>query len=303
MWFRNLCLYRFSKPFTLSPDELEEQLAGRGFTPLGSLQPATTGWYPPLGRDAEQLVHSSGGRHLLCARTEEKILPASAVRELLEARLEEIEERERRKVRGKEKQRIRDEVLLEMMPRAFSRNRSQYAYLDARKGWLVVDTASRNRAEEFIGLLRETLGSLPVVPLATRAAPAEAMTRWLAERALPAGFEIGDECELRAPGDEGGIVRIRKEELFSDEVRTHLDAGKQVTRLALLFDERIRFLVDDQLQLKRLRFEDVVLDEAAESGAETPAQRLDADFSLMTLELDRFLPRLTELFGGEHEPD
>lgn len=299
MWFRNLCLYRFTKPFGHAEEQLEEQLAQRSFQPLGNLQPATTGWYPPLGRDGKQLVHSTAGRLMLCARSEEKILPAAAVRELLEARLEEIEEREGRRVRGKARQRLRDEVLLEMMPRAFSRSRNQYAFVDAGNGWLVVDSASRSRAEEFIGLLRETLGSLPVVPLATRTEPASAMTAWLREQRLPAGFEAGDECELRDPGEDGGIVRIRREELFSPEVTTHLDAGKQVTRLALTFDERIHFLVDDQLQVKRLRFADVVLDEAAETGAETPAEHFDADFALMSLELDRFLPRLTELFGGE----
>ncbi|HIE55333.1 MAG TPA: recombination-associated protein RdgC [Chromatiaceae bacterium] len=301
MWFRNLCLYRFSKPFSPAPDELEEQLAGRAFPPLNRLQPATMGWYPPLGREGRQLLHSAGGCHMLCARNEEKILPATAVRELLDARIDEIQEREGRKVRGKEKQRLKDEVLLDMLPRAFSRSRNQYAYLDLKQGWLVVDTASRNRAEAFLSLLRVTLGSLPVVPLGTQVPPSEVMTRWLAEKKPPAGFEIGDECELRAPGEEGGIVRIRNEELFSSEVESHLDAGKQVTRLALLFDQRIRFLVDEQLQVKRLRFEDMVLDEAAQGGAETPAEQFDADFNLMTLELGRFLPRLLALFGGVPE--
>ena len=298
MWFKNLCLYRFTKPLDLATEALEEQLAGRRFQPLGRLQPETMGWTEPLGKEGTQLVHATGGYLMLCARREEKILPAAAVRELLEARLEEVEAREGRKVRGREKQRMKDEVLHDMLPRAFSRSQRQYAYLDPRNGWLVIDSASSSRAEAFIGLLRETLGSLPVVPFQVEEAPAAHMTRWLLEQRAPSGFDVADECELRATGEEAGVVRIRKEDLFSEEVRSHLDAGKQVTRLALVFDERIGFLLDEELRLKRLRFEDVVLDEAAETGAETPAEHFDADFSLMTLELSRLLSRLTELFGG-----
>ncbi len=298
MWFRNLCLYRFTKPLEAAPEELEQQLAERHFQPLGSLQPETMGWTEPLGKEGAQLIHAAGGYLMLCARREEKILPAAAVRELLEARLEEVEAREGRRVRGREKQRMKDEVLLDMLPRAFSRSQRQYAYLDPKNGWLVIDSASRNRAEAFIGLLRETLGSLPVVPFKTKESPAAHMTRWLQEQRAPAGFGVMDECELRATGEEAGVVRIRKEDLFSEEVGAHLDAGKQVTRLALRFDERMSFLIDEELHLKRLRFEDTVLDEAAETGAGTPAEHFDADFALMTLELARLLPRLGELFGG-----
>ena len=246
-------------------------------------------------------MHTVGNCMMLCARKEEKILPAAAVRELVEARAGEIEEKEGREVRARERRELKETVLLEMIPRAFSKSHHQYAYIDSRNGWLVVDTATASRAEAFIDLLRECLGTLPVVPLQVAESPDAVMTEWLKESGVPAAIQIGDECELRDLMEDGAIVRVRREDLFSDEIRVHLEAGKRVMRLALTWEERVSFLLDEKFQLKRLRFQDAVLDEAGDVGAETVAERFDADFAIMTGEFSRFLPELITLFGGEEK--
>jgi len=298
MWFKNLCLYRLTKPFDLTAEELDEKLSERIFRPIGKLEIAFTGWAEPLGDAGSQLVHSSGGCMMLCTRKEEKILPAAAVRELLDARAQEIEDKEGRKVRGKEKQRLKDEVLMDMMPRAFSKNNRNYAYIDTRQGWMIIDSGNFNRAEEFISLLRETLGSFPVVPITVASAPSAIMTDWLTKDTSPTDISIDDEVELRDPEQDGGIVKIRRQSLSSDEISVHLEAGKLVTQLALTFDDRMSFVLNEQLQVKRIRFTDTVLEEAEDTTADTAAERFDADFALMNLEFSRFIPRLLEIFGG-----
>ncbi|WP_456445354.1 recombination-associated protein RdgC [Thiolapillus sp.] len=298
MWFRNLSLYRFTKPFELTPEELDEQLAARPSRPLGDLEPAFTGWTQPMGEEGTQLVHALGNCIMVCARKEEKILPAAAVRELLEQRLAEIEEKEGRRPGAKARRELKENIIFEMMPRAFSKSSRQYAYIDRKHGWLVVDTASATRAEELISLLRECLGSFPVVPLATEEAPVDVMTQWVKDRSVPTGLEIGDECELRDLVEDGGIVRARREDLFSDEIQAHVQGGKRVMKLAMTWKERVSFVLDEHFILRRLRFEDAVLDEAGESQAETFAERFDADFTLMSGELQHFLPAFIDLFGG-----
>jgi len=298
MWFKNLCLYRLTKPFDLTAEELDEKLSERIFRPIGKLEIAFTGWAEPLGDAGSQLVHSSGGCMMLCTRKEEKILPAAAVRELLDARAQEIEDKEGRKVRGKEKQRLKDEVLMDMMPRAFSKNNRNYAYIDTRQGCMIIDSGNFNRAEEFISLLRETLGSFPVVPITVASAPSAIMTDWLTKDTSPTDISIDDEVELRDPEQDGGIVKIRRQSLSSDEISVHLEAGKLVTQLALTFDDRMSFVLNEQLQVKRIRFTDTVLEEAEDTTADTAAERFDADFALMNLEFSRFIPRLLEIFGG-----
>jgi len=305
MWFKNLFCYRFTRPFTLSADELDARLSERATRSVGALEPFYTGWAPPLGRLGRQNVHVTNGCTMICASREEKIMPAAAVREVVEARAAEIEEKEGRKVRNRERLSLKDDVVLEMLPRAFTKSSRTFAYIDTRDdtgdGWLIVDAGSARKADELTGLLRETLGSLSLVPLAVAQAPGAVMTDWLDRGAATSDLVIEDECDLREPEEDGGTVRIRKQDLFSEEIRAHLTAGKRVARLGLTFDDRISFVLDEGLALKRLRFLELIQNESSDLEAETAAERFDGDFAIMNLELSRMLNRLVEALGGYAE--
>ena len=300
MWFKNLQLYRFSKPFELSAEDLEAQLEQHPFKPCGSQELSSYGWVPPLGRHGSQLVHATNGYYLLCARKQEKVLPAAVVREVVEEKVEEIESQQSRPVRRKEKESIREEVMLDMLPRAFTHSRITYAYISPKEGLLVVDASSPSRAEELLGHLRQSLLSLPVVPLTVNISPASVMTQWVSGAQVPADFVLEDACELRDPDAQGGIVRCQRQDLSADEIQEHIKAGKQVVKLAVCWDETLSCVLGEDLSIKRLRFSDVMQEKRDQTSTEDAATRLDADFALMTLEFSRFVPRLLDIFGGEN---
>ncbi len=298
MWFRNLLIYRLQDIDGLTPERVEEALAARPFRPCGGLEPQSIGWDAPLGREGTMLTHAANGCIMVCARREERLLPTAVVRELLDERVAELEAAEARAVRRRERQQLKDEIVVDLLPRAFTRSQRLYAYLDPSARWLVVDSAAPRRAEELLAMLRESLGSLRARPLAVQRSPAERMTRWI-ERRPPAGFVLADECELREPLENGGVVRCRRQPLVADEVAAHLEAGKQAVRVALEWQERLACVLGDDLAVRRLRFLDVVQDEADRSAGDDAADRFDVDFALMTLELRQFVPALVDAFGGE----
>ncbi len=188
-----------------------------------------------------------------------------------------------------------------MLPRAFSFSRRQYAYIDPNTGWLVVDSASAKKTEELASWLRRCLESLPVALPAVSERPAAVLTRWLAEEgAAPADIVIENECELRATDEEGAVIRCKKHDLGAPEIQNHLEAGKEAVKIAVSWNDRLSFLLDDALGVKRLRFLDLVQEQAADVEAADAAERFDADFAIMSGELAAFLPRLLELFGGEN---
>jgi len=300
MWFKNLSLLRFTEPFTLTANELEQRLEAGRFRPCGRLEPMSYGWQPPLGKDDFPLVHAANGYLMICAMKEEKILPSSVVNEMLTERIAEVEDRKGVPVRKKEREEIRDQVVQELLPRAFSHSRRIYAYLDPKGGWLVVDSASAKKTEELASLLRRSIESLHVTFPATRERHAAVMTRWLAGNASPSDIIIESECELRSPEEDGGIVRCKRQDLSAPEIQNHLEVGKEVIKMAMSWNDRLSFTLDEGLGVKRLRFLDLVQEQAAEVEAADEAERFDADFSIMSLELANFLPRLLELFGGEN---
>lgn len=300
MWFKNLAVYRFNEPFTLSAEELEEKLAEKRFHPCGSHDESSFGWTSPLGKASEQLVHASNGFFMIALKKEEKVIPAAVINEMLQEKIDDIEEREARKLARKERTRIKDELIFELLPRAFAFSRNTYAYIDPKGGWIVVDAAAAKKAEDLLSTLRQCLGSLPVVPLSTNDNPVTVMTDWVMHQSSPADIGIEDECELRSQADEGAIVRCKRHDLTLPEIKNHLDNDKQVIKLALNWADRLSFLLDEHMAVKRLKFLDLIQDQVAEVDASGEVERFDADFSIMTMELANFLPRLLELFGGEN---
>ena len=297
MFFRNLTLFRFPETLGRPLQALEQALANQRLRECGPLELATHGFVSPYGRKHESLVHRSGQFALVAFGREERLLPGVVVAEELAARIDAINAKQGRRPGAKERKRLKEEVIDELLPRAFVRPSRVHAYLDVQDGWLVVDSASRKAAEDVVSQLREALGRFPATPMSPADSPRALMTGWLTDGKLPQGLSLGDEVELRDPAEAGAIVRCRRQELESDEVREHLKSGKQVFQLGLNFDERLGCVLGEDLIIRKLRFFDVVLDTLGEDSKESAEAELAAAFALMTLELKNLLAHLQQWFG------
>ncbi|MGH8156606.1 MAG: recombination-associated protein RdgC [Rhodanobacter sp.] len=296
--FRNVSLFRFSPAVAKDLKRLDEVLGEHRLRPCGPLEIFTKGFVPPIGRDEDSpLTHTVKHYTLLTVGGEDKLLPSSVVNDELQRKVQKIAEEEGRKVGGRERKRIKEDLLTELLPRAFVRSSRLSAYVDTKSGWLVIDTSSRKAAENALTQVREALGSFPAVPLAPEEGPRVLLTDWLANGTLPAGLSLGDECELRDPASAtGAIARCRRQDMDAEEVKEHLRNGKQVFLLGLIFDERISFVLGEDLVIRKLKFLDVVLDEMSDSHQDAGAE-FDATFALLTVELERLLAKMEAWFG------
>jgi recombination associated protein RdgC len=296
MFFRNLTLFRFSESVAADLDRLDEVLPEHRLRPVGPMELSARGFVSPLGRNEEGLTHTVARNTMVTVGSEDKLLPSSVINDEVANRVQKIAEEEGRKVGGRERKTIKDNVLNELVPRAFVRSSRMKAYADKKNGWFILDTSSRKSAENTLSQVREALGSFPAVPLAPEESPRILMTHWVATGELPGGLALGDECELRDPATaSGAIARCRRQDLDTDEIREHLRTGKQVFQLGLVFDDRISFVLGEDLILRKIKFTDVVLDEQADSH-ENAAAEMDATFALMALEYERLLGKLEEWF-------
>ena len=299
MWFKNLQVHRFTRPFDLTTERLESQLESLTFTPCGSQDMSRFGWTPPLGKFGRALTHYADGQILICARKEQKMLPSTVIKEQLAEKVEAIEFEQGRALRKKEKEALKEELLHTLLPRAFSRTTNTFAWINAADGLLIVDASSAKKAEDVLALLRKSIGSLLVVPVALKNPPEITMTEWLQQGNLPAAFTLEDESELRSAMEHGGIARFKQQDLMTDEVKNHLANDKLVTKLALNWGERLSFVLGDDLSIKRLKFSEELREQNDDVTSEDSAARLDADFALVTGELAQFIPALFAALGGE----
>jgi recombination associated protein RdgC len=254
MWFKNLTLFRLSRPFELDHDALNASLQDEAFRPCGKSVPFSYGWAKPLGRHGEQLVHTVGHYSMICARKEERLLPSAVVNEQLAEKVEAIEQGEARPVGRNERQQLKEELTQTLLPQAFTRSHTTFAYIDRKNRWLVVDSASANKAEDLVTLLRQSVEGLSMRLPQTEESPRVIMSQWLRGESIPNGFELSDEYELQESDKEGGIVRCRRQDPHAEEIQAHLEAGKQVTKLAMSWRDRIEFVVPEDISIKRLRF-------------------------------------------------
>ena len=298
MIFKNFTMFRF--PTSLSFDAAAEHMAESALKPIGPMEISTRGFVPPFGRasgDDAPLLHKVGDTFWFTVGGEDKILPSSTVNDLLQKKIDEFEEKNGRRPGGRMRKQLKDDLVMELLPKALTRPFRVDAMLDTERGVIAVNTTSRKVAESVVSELRNALGSFPALPLNAEVAPRSVMTGWLASDPTPQGLVLGDECELRDPADHGAVVKVQRMELAGDEIETHLEAGKQAARLALTFDERASFVMGEDLVLRKFKLLDGAVEQLESSERDDIRAELDARFALMAGEFGRLFDVLEAVFS------
>lgn len=295
MWFKNLKLYRLAPEIKIDANNLASDLEKNLFKPGGSQDSQVSGWLEP--RDDSGLVYSANKQLLLRLHTEKKLLPNTVINQAAKAHAIKLEEQQGYKPGRKQMKEIKEQMTMELLPRAFVIAHDTFAWLDPVNHWLAIDAAAVAKCDEFMGVLAKTISPFPVQPLHVEISPAAAMTQWLASDEAPAGFTIDQDTELKATNESRATVRYVRQSIDTEEVQKHIKSGKQCTRLALTWNDKISFVLTDNLDIKKLAPLDVIRD-GQEAQADNEAELFEADFTLMTGELANMLADLMAALGG-----
>ena len=294
-WFKNAIIYRLTKNIDFG--EIESKLKECEFTPCGSADVSHFGWSAPL-TTSENLAYQADGKILLIAKREEKILPVEVVNRELNKRITALEEKEQRKLKKVERASLKDDVIATLLPQAFSRIKTTALYIDTLKQLIFVDAASSKTSEDALALLRKSLGSLPVVPLAFNRAPCEVMTKWITDTA-PDWLILREEVEIREKEDLG-VIHCKQKDVEDEDI-IELAKNGSISKLALEWEDNLKFVLVEDGTLKRLKFSDYITEQNDDILKEDYAQRFNADFILMTATLSELVKNLINEFGGEKE--
>ncbi|WP_227875857.1 recombination-associated protein RdgC [Kushneria konosiri] len=301
MWARNIQIYRLLDTEHLPLEQLAEALEIYRFQPCSETQARRVGWSDPAGSAGNgQLVHEVSGHRLITLMRQERILPAPVVRDELAERVDKLTAQQGFPPGRRDKLAMKERIVEELLPRAFVKNSRTDVWIDTKANIIGVAAASSKRAEEALDVLRETLGSLKVIPLAPQTPAGRTMTTWLNDPTTrPDGVLVGDRVVLRAKGDDGKIVATSID-VDGDEVRTSLEVGRQVSQMALTFEEQMSFTLVEDMSIKGIRFADAVLKEVDDTDSdENPVMQMETEFVLAAQCLAHTIEKLMHALGGE----
>ncbi len=295
MWFKNLHVYQLVDNFSLDQAQLENQLASRAFRSCGSMVDKSLGWVAPLGRDFEQLVHRVNGCFIICLRKEQKVIPASAVKEALEEKINEQQEKLGRKIYRTEKLRLKDDILASLLPKALVKSSHLYAYFDLNSQRLMIDSASATQVDEFYQILVESMGSFGASPFMSDANASDILNQWVLDEA-PKGFQLKGEYWLKDLKQDR-VAQFKDLEGDNHFVADLIKDGYSMQRLGIVFGDELSAAIQDSLQLRRLKFSDQLLQENKDLEDQDAAHRWDADFVLMSRSLASLVDELETCFA------
>lgn len=291
MWFKNLAIFPVKTDALASDAELEQLLAKHEFQPCSQQQQVSMGFTPALP-NGDAFCYSQNGNTLICVKRQERLLPGSVISEALAEKVEQLEHQESRKVGRNERQTLKDEITFELLPRAFTRTQQHWLYINRTDETVVVGVGSASRADELLSLLRETLGSLPAVPLASKLN----ITGLLTETFVGEHGELlaaGDEFELRQAGETETITRHKNHDLTVEECKQLLAEDWQVSKLLCNWRDRIQFILDRDGLVKRMKFSETLFDDNDYQDDDTMAAA--TDFALQAEQINLLLKDMTDL--------
>ncbi|MCK4870746.1 MAG: recombination-associated protein RdgC [Gammaproteobacteria bacterium] len=295
MWFRNVQLFSLGHEIAYEQSALAEALQQLVFTPCLATLPSTTGWVSPTDNEFGSLVYANNGCLMICLQVEEKLLPATVVQQRLKERVQEIESEYERKVYGKEKQSLRDDIYHALLPQAFSKKSKIYAYIDTKHGWLALNTTTAKKTELFMDAWKKVMPDIQLIRPELKKLTT-IMTHWLQNSSQPDVFEFGKNCLLQDPAQQNRKLRCQQQDLLAQSMQPIIKDGFEVSQITLVWQDQVSFHLADDFSVRSLRFQDELIEAAYEEADGDKDARFAADFLIMTETFRKLLPDLTTVF-------
>lgn len=280
MWFKNLYVFKLEQHWAARSHEIEGVLSDHRFVSQ-SLSSVSTGWVPPR-EDDDRLVVSVQGQLLMAFRIEKKLLPSSVVNQAVKDRAKEIEEHQGYRPGRKQMKDLKEQIVDELLPMAFSVAKDIKVWIDPVNQFVVFDTASPSQADEITAALGKAMNPYPLEHI--HLPQSLHMTAWTISGQPPVGFTIDDESQWE---NDDGVIRYLRHNVTGNEMQARFNERFLCTRLGMTWQDKISFVLTDSAVLKRVKPLDVI--QQTHSDEQDESERRGSDFVLMTLELSAML--------------
>ncbi len=293
MWFRQAQLFQLEGKAFLNAEKLEEQLEQLPFSSCPSGLPLTQGWVPPADEEDDSLVYTVPGFLLLCLQTEAKLIPPKIIRQKLNERIKEIQLIQNRTISYQEKNILKQEVYSELLPQAFGVLYRDYAFIDTKNNWLILNTNSKKNTEKFIMFFKRSLSKIKITsPELKNLSPI--LTRWVDN--LPKTLTIENACVLQDPRQAERTIRIQQQDLSANYVQTLLKNNFEISQIKITWADQITCVLKHDFTFQSLQYHDSVTEVPDTDKRKTEEDNFRTDFFIMSGTLTKMFQDLLKIF-------
>lgn len=294
LWFKNAIVYQITNDNLLEINNIQNAVKAQPFMGCGATDVTKSGWISPYFETSIDDIPmlEIDGQILLRLKKETKLLPTPVIKQAVNEKIDLQEQKLSRKLSKNEKIALKEETLIDLLPRAFSKYQFYWVWIDTVNKKLVLDVSSFKVAEDILAILRKPLGTLAVIPFSSSTPTEQIMTQWIMDPQQCQPFILGDEIELKDSLEESSVVKCKNQELTSHEITVHLEAGKIVSKIKLVDETGGSFILNRDCTLKKLKFDASISEQNEDFLPEEKDKRLEADFILMSNMLNQSLKNL-----------
>lgn len=256
------------------------------YTPISSSEVRSEGFSPVF---EGALVFRSHGHMLLKYTIEKKIMPKAAIDAVAKAKADELEEQQGFRPGKKATKELKERAFDELLPRALSVPKSFLIWIDTMNHRLIIGSTVNDQVDSAIKALLKVEG-LGLDITSVQNWPIKQLSEWLKDFGdnVPDNFTVDDAASVVVPG--GAEITYRKADLWGVDIANRLDAGAQVTKVAMTYNERVSFVMTQGAQLRSIRSLDVL----KQAQAVPDVDGFENDFMLTALELSAVINALLE---------
>lgn len=292
MFFKNLIIYQFDKNSSIERLD-NDMLKNMAFTSCGPTDSIKKGFVSPINDD-DVLKLQVQGHSLLKLRIESKLLPASVIKKKTSERIEQLEQKLGRSATKSEKHCVKDEIIIDLLPVAFTKDQYVYVWINDKDKFIAVETASFKKAEDVLALIRKELGALALKPLSVENNISFTLKEWVCNDNTPPNFFVLNDAMLADPLDGNGKIKLIDENLTAEEVKSYLNGGREIKSLSFSYKQQTVFTVNTELVFSKISYSSEMLDENSDISLDDKAKRIEADFFLVANELANLINDFTK---------
>ncbi|HUL83699.1 MAG TPA: recombination-associated protein RdgC [Gammaproteobacteria bacterium] len=291
---RSIRFYLVGSAWPASEQELSDKLASAAFKPCGPYVERSSGFEPPTSAQG-QLARRVGGADLIRLRSQVRVLPAGALNEALEVRLQEYRARMQEEPGRRTKRQLKEQMRDELLPKTLLRSERTSALYIAAERVLAVGSGSESRAARLVEHLRGALGGLDAKPFEL-ARPFGELLTGVFTGSGPRELVLARECRLRDVAEDKGTVSWQNVDLGRATVQRCLEDGMELTHVGLEYGNSLRAVLDAAGVLTKL---ELLGQDAADLPGQDELARQDAEIALLGGTLRQLLATLRRTLDGE----